>query len=73
MSSHEDTGRKSEDGGVTVSDTPSIALLNRRLGVAPSPRMLTGYEITLLQRAAKEVAQVAGEILASRPLRSKSK
>ena len=73
MRSDEDTVRNSEDGGVTVSDTPSIALLNRRLGIAPSPRMLTGFEIKLLQRSAKEVAQVAGEILASKPRKSKSR
>lgn len=72
MNSDDDEVQKSGDGGVTVSATPSIALLNRRLGIAPSPRMLTEYEIELLQRAAKEAAQVAGEILASKLRRSKS-
>lgn len=65
MSSARDTAQDSRDGDETVSDTPSIDLLNRRLGISPAPRMLTEYEIELLQRSAKEVAQVAGEILGS--------
>lgn len=62
-----DAARKtSKRGDGAVSATPSITLLNRRLGIAPAPRMLTRYEIDLLRQSAKEVAQVAGEVLASK-------
>ena len=64
MNSNRNTDRTSRSGGGSISATPSIALLNRRLGTSPAPRMLTPYEIGLLRRSAKEVAQVAGEILA---------
>ena len=65
MSSNRSTDRASRTGGGNVSVTPSVALLNQRLGTSPAPRMLTPYEIELLQRSAKEVAEVAGEVLAS--------
>ena len=65
MSSNRNTGRALRTGGGNVSVTPSVALLNQRLGTSPAPRMLTPYEIELLQRSAKEVAEVAGEVLAS--------
>ena len=64
MNSDNDKGRISKSGDGTVSATPSITLLNRRLGTSPTPRMLTRYEIDLLRQSAKEVAQVAGEVLA---------
>ena len=64
MSSDGNTDRTSRSGGGNISATPSIALLNRRLGTSPAPRMLTPYEIDLLRKSAKEVAEVAGEILA---------
>lgn len=64
MNSDNDEGRTSKPGRGTVSATPSITLLNRRLGTSPAPRMLTRDEIDLLQQSAKEVAQVAGEVLA---------
>ena len=64
MNSDDDKGKPSKPGGGTVSATPSIALLNRMLGTSPTPRMLTRHEIDLLRQSAKEVAQVAGEILA---------
>ena len=66
MSSNKNTDRTSRSGGGNISATPSIALLNRRLGTSPAPRMLTPYEIDLLRRSAKEVAEVAGKILASK-------
>ncbi len=46
-----------------VGITPSIALLNRRLGTSPAPWMLTLYEIDLLRQSKKEVAEVARAIL----------
>ena len=66
MSSDGNTDRTSRSGGGSISATPSIALLNRRLGTSPAPRMLTPYEIDLLRQSAKEVAEVAGEVLASK-------
>ena len=65
MNSNRSTDRTSRVGGGSISATPSIALLNRRLGASPAPRMLTRYEIDLLRQCAKEASKVAGEILAS--------
>ena len=56
--------RNSNDGGGKFSATPSIALLNRRLGTSPAPRTLTPYEVDLLRRCAREASDVVGEILA---------
>ena len=56
--------RNSSDGGGKSSATPSIALLNRRLGTSPAPRMLTPDEVDLLRRCAREASDVVGEILA---------
>lgn len=72
MNSDNDEGRISKPGRGTVSATPSITLLNRRLGIAPTPRMLTRYEIDLLRQCAKEASDVAGEVLARKNSRSKS-
>lgn len=66
MNSDKDKGRTSKPGGANVSATPSIALLNRRLGIAPTPRMLTRYEIDLLRRSLKEIAKITREILAGK-------
>ena len=72
MSSDGNTDRTSRSGGGNISATPSIALLNRRLGTSPTPRMLTPYEIDLLRQSAKEVAEVVGEILARKGSTSKA-
>lgn len=56
--------RNSSDGGGEFSATPSIALLNRRLGASPAPRMPTPYEVDLLRRCAKEASDVAGAFFA---------
>ena len=66
MNSEKNTAGNSKSGGASISATPSIALLNRRLGTSPAPRMLTPYEIDLLRQSAKEAAKVAQEVLASR-------
>lgn len=55
--------RISKNGGETDSVTPSTALLNRKLGTSPAPRMLTRYEIGLLRRSKKEMAEAAGKML----------
>jgi hypothetical protein len=67
MSFESDTANPSKTGGSAISDTPSIALLNRRLGISPSPRMLTPYELDLLRRSKSEMARVTREILAEDP------
>ena len=72
MSSDGNTDRTSRSGGGNISATPSIVLLNRRLGTSPAPRMLTPYEIGLLRQSAKEVAEVAGEVLARKGSTSKA-
>ena len=66
MNSGRSTDKTSRNGGGSISATPSIALLNRRLGTSPVPRMLTRYEIDLLRQCAKEASEVAGEVLASK-------
>ncbi len=63
MNSEKNTVQTSKSGGRISSATPSIALLNQRLGTSPAPRMLTPYEIDLLRQCAKETAEVAGEYL----------
>ena len=65
MSSGKDTGRTSRSGGGNISATPSIALLNRRLGTSPAPRTLTPYEIDLLRRCVKEAVEVSRAVPAS--------
>ena len=72
MSSDKSTGGPSRSGGGNTSATPSIALLNRRLGISPAPRMLTPYEIDLLRQCVKEVAEVTHEVLANRDDKSKT-
>ena len=49
--------------GKTTSATPSIDLLNRKLGNSPAPRMLTEYENELLRRSAHEISRVTIEVL----------
>ncbi len=49
-----------------ASATPWIALLNRKLGPSPAPRMLTPSEIALLRQCVQEVAEVTHEVLASK-------
>ena len=63
MNSAKNTDRASKSGGGTGSLTASTALLYRRLGGSPTSRMLTPYEIGLLRRSKKEMAQVVHEVL----------
>lgn len=51
------------NGGKTTSDTPSIDLLNRKLGTSPAPRMLTAYEDELLRKSAHEISSVTIKVL----------
>ena len=45
-------------GGLDTSATPSIALLNQKLGTSPAPRMLEQSEIDLLRKSKEEVFKV---------------
>ena len=64
MNSDQRAERNSSSGGGSASATPSIALLNRKLGTSPAPRMLTPSEIDLLRQCVKEASEVAGRVLA---------
>ena len=66
MNSDKSTDETLKNGGVNTSATPSIALLNRKLGTSPAPRMLTPSEIDLLRQCVQEVAEVTHEVLASK-------
>ena len=72
MNSAKNTDRASKSGGGTGSLTASTALLYRRLGVSPTSRMLTPYEIGLLRRSKKEMAEVVGEVLADNNIITKT-
>ena len=45
-------------GGSNTSATPSIVLLNQKLGTSPAPRMLEQSEIDLLRKSKEEVYKV---------------
>lgn len=68
MSLDNDTLNMSKKDGGKISATPAGDELKRRLGVAPTPRMLTLSEIALLRRSAKEASEVAHEVFAGRNL-----
>ena len=59
-------------GDKNVSLTPSAALLYRKIGPSPAPRMLTKEEIELLRRSAREISEVIREILANDGSKSRS-
>ena len=46
-----------------ISATPSVDLLNRKLGTSPTPRMLTEFENELLRRSAHEISAVTIKVL----------
>ena len=65
MNSVKNTDRTLKSGAGDSPLTPSTALLKRRLGVSPASRMLTPYEIGLLRRSKREMADIVGEALAA--------
>lgn len=71
MKSEKNADQNSRSGDGSVSATPSTALLNRKLGTSPAPRMLTKSEIDLLRQSAREIAQSTREILANKKNKSK--
>ena len=58
MSFDGDMDDTSSGGGLNTSATPSIALLNQKLGTSPAPRMLEQSEIDLLRKSKEEVFKV---------------
>ena len=66
MNPDKSTDQTLRNGGRHTSATPSIALLNRKLGTSLAPRMLTPSEIALLRQSKEEVDRVTGEVLASK-------
>lgn len=63
MKPHDNTKQRMEIEGQRSGRTPSAARLEKILGLSPTPRMLTPYEIDLLRKAAREVAQVTSAVL----------
>ncbi len=59
-----DTAWNLSNGGTTSLVTPSTALLNRKLAIWKSPRMLKPSEIDLLRRSKKEMAEAITAVLA---------
>ena len=51
---------------------PSSAKLKRIIGTSPAYRMLTPYEIELLRKSKREMAQVVREVLAEKNKTSQS-
>ena len=49
--------KSSKNGGKGGMVTPSTALLNRKLGTSPTPRMLTPSEVALLKRSKQEISE----------------
>ncbi len=66
MSPDNDTLNMSKRDGGKISATPAGDELKRRLGVAPTPRMLTLSEIALLRRSKKEILLIVSEVLAGK-------
>ena len=64
MNSDHDTGPPSGRDDRTAGLTPSVAELKRLIGPSPTPRHLTPYEVDLLRKAARETAEIVGEVLA---------
>ena len=58
MNFDSDMDDTSSGGGLNTSATPSIALLNQKLGTSPAPRMLEQSEIDLLRKSKEEVFKV---------------
>ncbi len=66
MNSDNDRKQASERDDQTSGIAPSAAKLKRIIGPSPGCRMLTPYEIELLRKSKREMAQVAGEVFAEK-------
>ena len=62
MAKSNDTEQPS--GSENTRTIPSAIKLQRLIGPSPAPRMLTPYEIELLRKSKREMAQVVGEVFA---------
>ncbi len=58
MNFDSDTDDMLKCDGLDTSLTPSIALLYRKIGTSPAPRMLEQAEIDLLRKSKEEVFKV---------------
>ena len=61
MNFDSDTDGTLRRGDSNISITPSISLLNQKLGTSPAPRMLEPSEIDLLRKSKEEVFKVTRE------------
>ena len=66
MAKDNDAVQRSGRRDKAARTTPSAAKLKQILGDSPAPRNLTPYEIDLLRKAARETAEVVGEVLAGK-------
>ena len=64
MAKDNDAEQRSGSPDRPARTSPSAAKLKQILGDSPAPRMLTPYEIDLLRKAARETAEIVGEVLA---------
>ena len=72
MNSDNDAEQPLESDGENTGVTPSSAKLKRIIGTSPAYRMLTPYEIELLRKSKREMAQVVREVLAEKNKTSQS-
>ena len=64
MNSDKETKRPPEKDGETARVSPSAARLKQILGTSPGYRNLTPYEIELLRKSKREMAEIVREVLA---------
>ena len=73
MNSDKETKRPPEKDGETARVSPSAARLTQILGTSPGYRNLTPYEIELLRKSKREMAEIVREVLAGQNHTSESK
>ena len=66
MNFDKDMEKTLRSGGGTILGTPSIALLNQKLGTSPAPRMLEQSEIDLLRKSKEEIFEYRHEFPANK-------
>ena len=66
MAKINDTEQPSGSRGKQTGISPSAARLKRKLGDAPGWRNLTPQDIELLRKSKKEMAKIAGKVLAGK-------
>ena len=68
MNFDSDTDDTLRHDGLNTSPTPSIVLLNQKIGTSPAPRMLDQSEIDLLRKSKEEIFKVTGNIVKEQSL-----